>query len=39
MNLHLLKQVPDALRSTFPQQGSNTVEKLRYEGKRVANTH
>ena len=39
MNLHLLKQVPDALRSTFPQQGSNAVEKPRYEAPKTgANT-
>ena len=39
MNLPLLKQVPDALRASFPQQGSNTVEKPRYEAPKTgANT-
>ena len=35
MNLHLLNQVPDAMRSTFPQQGNNTVEKPRYEAPKT----
>jgi predicted helicase len=31
MNLHLLKDVPAALRASYPQQGKNDVEKPRYE--------
>lgn len=35
MELHLLKQVPDALRASFPLQGSNKVEKPRYEAPKT----
>ena len=31
MALHLLKDVPAALRASYPQQGDNSVEKPRYE--------